>query len=466
MDLNQPELLGWRTNSKFPLLFNNLDNGKIRVWACWVIGNVMYRTDGLVDGKIKTPTEHVYTGNTLKTPEEQALAEAEKKWIQQLSKGYIPKDDNGLAIYNFVNEQKSLNGGMLRGVKMWGDTAITTGTTSGKKDLTIQHFPMLAKKYKDYNKEGDFVISIQGQNIKFPAIAQAKVDGLRALPRLTKNDKVMLESRNGKDYVHLNNLRNAIKEVLEKSGNKDIILDGEMYIHKLYKTSDGVFSKTKLVKSVELKGVERFQFLSETCKITRKVPHQYEDLVEFWVFDIWDNTNLSNFERWKKLEKIFKKEFNGIVKLVPTRIVNSHEEIEEFMKELVGELNNRNGYEFEGLMIRQGNSPYVSKNNYHCDDLLKYKRFEDEEWQVTGAEECNGSHKGAIKWLCEKNINGQIFKLTAKQMGSVEDSKNLYSMYLKNPKKFIGKMINIRFNDRTKDGIPRFPRATVFPEDK
>jgi len=464
--LTQTELDGWRNNPKFPLMFTTLSTGKERVWACWVIKDTLYRTDGLVTGKLKEPTTHVYKGNTIRSPEEQALAEAEKKWIQQIGKGYAPKDKAGLKVYNFVNEQKAQNGGMLRGVKMWGETAITVGTTSGKKDLSIQHFPMLAKKYKDYNKNGEYALSNQGKAIKFPAIADAKVDGLRCLPRLNKGS-IVLESRNGKDYVYLNHIRDAVKDLLVSAGEKDLVLDGEMYVHKLYKTAAGVYSKCKTTGAVELKGVERFQFLSETCKITRKEPHAFEDLVEFWVFDIWDNSGASCEERWRHLQQLLKSLPKGSpIKLVPRRKVKNHKEIEEFMKELVGETNDRQGYEFEGLMVRQADAEYVCRNNYHCNDLLKYKRFEDEEWKVVGAEECSGTHQGAVKWLCEKTINGKVRQVIAKQMGTVSDSVELYKRYVKNPKKFLGKMINIRFNDRTKDGVPRFPRATVFPEDK
>ena len=103
----------------------------------------------------------------------------------------------------------------------------------------------------------------------------------------------------------------------------------------------------------------------------------------------------------------------------------------------------------------------------HQSCLLKYKRFEDEEWEVCGAGECvGGTQDGAIKWICRKMIKGKEKKVIAKQMGDTETSSALYKEYQKNPDKFNGRMINIRFNDRTKDGVPRFPRATAFVEDK
>ena len=412
-----------------------------------------YRTDGLISGKFKEPSQLSFEGNTVKTPEEQALAEGEKRWIAQLDKGYKPdeKDTYGQTIYKSVLSQKSQNGGMNRGVRMFRETEITTATTAGKKELEERHCPMLAKKYKDYDSTEELVLTNPAKSLKFPCLVQPKLDGLRALPRISGNH-VVLESRSGKDYMFLNHIRRELHDLLKKG----IVLDGELYVHKLYKSGTGYDTNGK---GQELKSVERFQFLSEACKITRKSPHPYEELVEFWVFDLWDPAK-TNLERWHFLEELFKGYKGTAVKLVPTFLTKSHQEIEERMNEFVG-TGKRNGYQYEGLMVRQSSAKYNSKNNYHCDDLLKYKRFEDEEWNVIGAEPCAGNHAGAVKWLCE--LDGR--QLVAKQMGDLEDSRRLFADFQKHPEKYLHRKINIRFNERSKDGIPRFPRATAFRDD-
>lgn len=460
--LDQKELEGWRNNPRYPLMFIT-KSGKTRVWACWVVGDTVYYTDGFTNGKIKEPQSHKYTGNTIRNGDEQAPLEAEKMWLKRFNNGYAPAkdDEKGTKIYEHVKKQKEQNGGMNRGVKLFGKTEISVKTTAGKKDFSTQHRPMLAKKYKDWKKE-DFVLTPPGQAIKFPAIVQAKVDGIRALPQI-KDDSVILESRNGNNFVHLNHLRKEIKRWLTKKGCPDLVLDGEMYIHELYRDKDG--KPTFDYTDNELKGVERYQFISEACKITRSNPHEYEELVEYWVFDIWDPTK-TNMERYEMLQELFDDYKGDILKLVPTRLVNSHDEIEEYMAELVGETTNREGYEFEGLMVRQASQVYKSSTT-HQSCLLKYKRFEDEEWEVCGAEKCvGGNQDGAIKWICKKIINGKEKTVISKQVGDSGDNKKLYAQYKKNPKKFNGRMLNVRFNDRTKDGVPRFPRAIAFVEDK
>lgn len=446
---------------KYPLLFTITKSGKQRVWACWVDPKEpkMWCTDGEVGGKLKTPTPRLFEGNTIKSPTEQTEEWAQRKWIEKLDKGYKPslEDEEGMEIYNYVIKQKEMNGGMNRGVRMWGVSKITTGTTSGSKKISERHCPMLAKKYKDHirNKKGEYYgLTPVGKKMSFPCHIQPKLDGLRALVRINDGGDVILESRNGKDYMHLNHIRKEVKRWLTKKGCEDVVLDGEMYVHKMLNP----------VTTQELKSVERFQFLSRACKITRKEPHPEEKKVQFHIFDMWD-TSKTFSERWNTVTDIFKDYDGDILKCVPTHIANNHDEIEEFMCEFVGETSSRQGYEYEGLMVRKSEALYNSQNT-HCSDLLKYKRFEDEEWEIYDAEPCKGNQSGAIKWKLKKMINGKERKVSAKQGGDLERARDLMREFDKDKSKFIGKFINIRFNDRSKDDIPRFPSATAIPEDK
>ena len=276
--LTQTELDGWRSNRQFPLLFNVVASGKTRFWACWVEKNIVLRTDGFTNGKLKATQKHAYEGNTIRNGPEQALAEAEKLWLKQVDRGYAPAEDDkkGQTVYKHVMDQKSQNGGMNRGVRLFGTTAITTKTTAGKKDMSAQHRPMLAKKYKDWRTVGDdavFELTNPGKAIKFPAIVQAKVDGIRGLISLD-GESVTIESRNGNNFVHLDHIRDEVRDLLKDSGYEDVILDGEMYVHVLYRDDDG--DPTVEEADYEMTGVERYQFISEACKITRSKSHPHQ----------------------------------------------------------------------------------------------------------------------------------------------------------------------------------------------
>lgn len=449
----QPELQDYVKNSKFPALFVQNSNGNTMIWCCWIKDNKFYRASGVTTGKIREPTLKIFEGNTVKSPQEQALFEAEKSWISQLSKGYKPADTDkeGLKIYNRVLDQKANNGGINRGIRLWGETAITPATTAGKQN-TKKHTPMLAKSYLD-----------QVEKVKFPAIVQAKVDGMRCMAYMNSDSEIILESREGNSYMFLDHIRDELQDFFKMIKNKDLVLDGELYVHTLFRDENGELT-LDAIPNRELKGVERYQFLSKACKTSLKKANSLEMFVEYWVFDIFHLED--SFEtRWARVEKYFEKYEGDILKLVPTVQVNSHEEIEEKMKELIGENDSRAGYEFEGIMIRDPKAKYVSRAKYHSNVLLKYKRFQDEEWELNGAEECDGNQRGAVKWVCIKKVGGKILKCTAKQIGNLEESKQMFLAYKKSPKKFIGKMITLRYNEKTKDGVPRFPRAVGIREE-
>jgi ATP-dependent DNA ligase len=250
--------------------------------------------------------------------------------------------------------------------------------------------------------------------------------------------------------MHLQHIRDAVKEWLKEDDS--IVLDGEFYLHE----------HPRLTKSVE-----RYQFISEACKITRKQPHPEERRVEYWIFDIWSgNQSIPFRERWERLQSLYDSCSSDVLRLVPTLKVHTPEEIENSMRDWIGEGTEKEGCLFEGLMVRQAEADYMSKKGYHCPQLLKYKRFQDEEWEIVGAEECQGNHQGAIKWILQKPIGGRPATITAKQMGDLEMSRRMWQAFQKHPERYVGQWINIRFNEETKDGLPRFPRATAIPEDK
>lgn len=420
----------------FPTLFKPTKTGKMHQWNISVENATITRSDGEVNGK-QTESKREIAGNTVRTPEEQAKQEAEKMWIKQVDKGYKPdpKDINGSKIYDFIIQQKSHNGGMNRGVKMFGETAIKTDTTGGEKNMTIQHHPMLSQKYTE-----------RADKIEFPVYVQGKCDGMRCLTYLD-GDRVVLESRNGKDFVHLSHIRESLKKIL-KTG---IVLDGELYVHHLYKDESG--SPTNLVTTKPFSNVGRFQFLSEACKVSRTKPHEFEQFVQYWVFDLWD-LEATNEERNKKLKKILGGGDSTII-MLPTHVADSHEDIEKHFQIYLD-------LGYEGCMIRQIQATYVSRKGYHAPVLLKYKPENDEEWIILDAKECDGNQKGCVIWKC--GLNGK--EVMAKQIGDVEMSRSLFSEFSKNPKEFIGKHINIRYNELTSDGVPRFPRSTWIVEDK
>ena len=112
-------------------------------------------------------------------------------------------------------------------------------------------------------------------------------------------------------------------------------------------------------------------------------------------------------------------------------ISNSHEELDFAMERAV-----MLGY--EGIVITTQSG-----------EMLKYKPFFDEEFEIIGAVEGKGKLTGMLgKFVCGEfkvPMNGTHAHL--KQLWEDRDS-------------LIGKMVTVRYQNKTKNGIPRFPRGT------
>lgn len=110
---------------------------------------------------------------------------------------------------------------------------------------------------------------------------------------------------------------------------------------------------------------------------------------------------------------------------------------------------------WEGLMLR---NPIATFRNGRSCDILKVKSFEDDEAVVMAMEEGKGKHIGKIGSLvCEfvKDRNKK-FKVGS-GFTDVQRELSFDSCYL-------NKIITVKFFEKTKDGLPRFPTFKGFRE--
>ena len=110
------------------------------------------------------------------------------------------------------------------------------------------------------------------------------------------------------------------------------------------------------------------------------------------------------------------------------------------MLEILDKVEKKGG---EGIMLRKPGSLYQGTRT---NALLKVKTFEDDEATVVGYEEGKGKYSGQIGALKVKNKKGKEFKI-----GS---GLNDYDRV--NPPK-VGSIVTYKFQELSKDGIPRFP---------
>ena len=161
--------------------------------------------------------------------------------------------------------------------------------------------------------------------------------------------------------------------------------------------------------------------------------------LKFYIFDFFDikNIDMTFEERWDVVRTLS----NPHYEYVETFDVKKHSDMEGYHKMFI-----QQGY--EGTMIRDRDSVYEvgQRSNY----LLKYKDFQTEEYEITGAKTGHGRDADAVVWVC-KTENGQQF--TVRPEGTIAQREEHY----KNYKKYIGKMLTVRFQNLTALGVPRFP---------
>src|SRR6056300_493525 len=165
-----------------PAVYKKTSTGKIQQWRAWVeqteTGYLLKVESGQTDGKLtETAGQVIDEGKQGRSAEEQAIFEA-------ISKTNKKRDE---AYFDTVEEAQT----------------------------QVKLLPMLAHPF---NK--------RKHNITYPAIVQRKFDGVRCLAVLNRDNSVTLMSRKGKEFPHLNHIR---EDVEMNNRNRNLVLDGELY---------------------------------------------------------------------------------------------------------------------------------------------------------------------------------------------------------------------------------------------
>lgn len=440
--------------TKFPILFSIDKKGKTVEWRTWVEGKYSCHCFGHVGGKMREPIKRevseVNSGKTnYRTAEEQAINFSRKSWAKQLDKGYKPADNDkeGVSMYEETMKSKDLQGGNNHQV-LSGKSGLDVEKRIN--NLTVDHIdknvlPMLAHKFLE--KKDGFLNKkkkIPYLNFTSGVYVQPKLDGIRCIAKLQKNDStssqastysVVLTSRTGKQFVHLAHIREAIMNVLTKEKCKHIILDGELYVH------DGLTIVGDDGNPRQAEYEERFNIITGACRTVRTKPHEYENQIQYHIFDLVDTENkYEQRERLNGLTQLFESYEGQVLQCVTTYEIFTEDEVYEHHNKFF-----KMGY--EGVIIRDKKAMYTLKNR--SPQLLKYKQFEDEEFLITGAKAGNGTEEGAVIWMCEKD--GKKFE--CRPRGTIEKRKELYEDYTS----YIGMLLTVRYQELSSDGIPRFP---------
>lgn len=371
---------------KLPTLYKKTSTGADQMWEIRTSGNIIFTRFGQVGGKIQETEDLVKSGKNqgranATTAKEQAELEAKSQWEKKLKKGYVQSLDDARA---------------------------------GKVDSIIEggYFPMLAHRYDE-----------RGDDIKFPAFLQPKLDGHRCTATVADRDAT-LWSRTRKPISSMPHIANALVDMfIHFPGN--LYPDGELYNHDFH---------------------NRFEEL--THFIRSSTPEPGYEVLQYHIYDI--NMPGTFEERFQWLTSVFQSHGrpDSPLKLVHTIRVNNEDEMMAAFEEF-----NAQGY--EGAIVRNAHGKYVEKRSV---DLQKLKTFIDAEFKIIGVTEGRGKLAGHAIFTCDLGVNGDTFDV--KMKGTLESLK----AYYQNPKSVIGKELTVKFQGYTKYGRPRFPVGWRFAE--
>lgn len=293
---------------------------------------------------------------------------------------------------------------------------------------TVPQLPMLAQKWEDHYEK-----VLSGTREPFPRIAiQPKLDGLRCIA-----DKDKIVSRRNEVITSLPNVQRVLKYL--PPGMK---LDGELYIH-----------------GVPLQTLQSY--------VRRQQPHQLHTSVEYHVFDLISDEPFH--KRYEILNFIilslqqqfdhYLRELSSLpshikttdlifpfpIKVVPTKFHNEESLHPTSILTIKNTFQHYRSLNYEGVMIRNTESDYDL--NYRSPNLLKYKEYEDGEFEIVDVVEV--ANRCGL-FVC-KTPEGKIFE--ANPAWTNEAKRRL----LKLKDKYIGKWLHVQYEKLSLNGIPLKP---------
>jgi DNA ligase-1 len=376
---------------KSPILYKRGSKKQLLQWQIAVAGNVITRCHGQVGGKIVEESETIATGKNVGHSNETTPAQ------QALAEAQSE-----------VEKQISRK----------GYTADRAKAEAGGNDQLGVISPMLAQKHTE-----------RGRYIKWPCYGQPKLDGMRILASFD-GEETELFSRERKPIVGVPHIAAAITARCKALKIRRGIFDGEAYNHELKASFGKIISMMKKLQPGN-------------------------EIVNYCIYDLpsiestpWTHETVAGFEvRKRGLDALDQLMFGGGAPLlrVETRILNNWGEAQAWFAELVV-------LGYEGMMLRNMEGSYAV--GARSNDLQKVKEFDEDEFEILGAEEGTGKFAGLAIFVC-RAANGKEFRcnppgaLNERELGAMRGK--------------IGKKLTVQYFGLTDaEQVPRFPTGKAI----
>jgi DNA ligase-1 len=323
------------------------------------------------------------------------------------------------SVSGLVDGEKVTSGWNMCVAKNVGKVNATTAKGQAEFEAQAQWTKKADKEYFAKKKDVDsyelFKPMLAHDFTKKPVdsgYTQPKLDGIRCIV-----DKNGMHTRAGKAINSCPHIWESLKHIIK--ANPNIVLDGELYNHKLKADFQKI---TSLVRKLKCRPEE----IAESA-----------ELVEYHIYDMFDRDNEDMIFTDRAKWLVDNVEGPGVVLVKTTKCKDIAK-----INEMYGKYTEA-GY--EGQMIRQ-NVKYECKRS---NGLLKRKEFITEEFDVVAVEEGQGSWAGYAKKFTLKLPDGRTFS------SGVRGSQNQLRELLESKKK--PDWATCRFFELSNDGVPRFP---------
>jgi DNA ligase-1 len=294
------------------------------------------------------------------------------------------------------------------------------GYTDERVQSTVGYLyhPMAIHKYQDYSDKIDLT----------QCCVQPKLDGVRVLITLHEGE-VVIYSRQLNPFIGFDELAKLLRPLLRPG----LYLDGELFKPGIkFETLVGI-AKNENLKTLD--DMQIYLFDSFTTSGDKIIEEPFS----------------VRFDRLRAVEPYIK-----VVKCEPINNKPIDELLDIYSKD------------FEGLVIRHKDGLYETSLNkeIRTEKVLKYKKFFDSEFKIVGFEHGKkGKELNAIKYILE-TPEGLQFSAVPNQ--TLEERRELYKLYSENPKEFEkikGKFATIKYQELTKNNIPRFGKFIAIRND-
>ena len=266
--------------------------------------------------------------------------------------------------------------------------------------------PMLAHVYNDENQI----------DWSQPVYMQPKLDGVRCV--FTKDGAF---SRTGKRFMNVKHIELELQGLFKQQPH--LILDGELYNHKLKNDFEKIIS---LVRKQKPTADDRLDA---------------QHLVQFHVYDYFDGVKYDSYKT--RMQQLVTSDiYDAQIKYVPAKLVDSYNYARDIHATFLSE-----GY--EGSIIRL-DGLYKHGRSY---DLMKFKDFSDTEATIIGYELGKGKRTGTLGKFIMLDDEGIEFGCPP---GKGYNYKDLAEM-LNNITDYIGKRATFTYFQRTQAGSYRHP---------